>query len=288
MHTLTPVTGHVGGECYLLVSDRSTLLLDTGFSFCAGKTIDNIRAVLGERPLDYILASHSHYDHISAAPAIKRVYPGAKLVGSDYAARVVAKDSARELMRSLNADCARDAGLPLPPDYLDELALDVILKDGEALRLPDATVRALETPGHTRCCMSYHLLEQDLLMCSETAGVAPQYPDVVPTMIVGYTSALESIERLRLLGARQVFVAHFGIIPEGDSEVFFRNARLAVEKAVDMLLGMHDRGCGEEEIVAAFVREFYLPSSGIQPERAFIINTRALIPRILKEAGRID
>jgi hypothetical protein len=59
-----------------------------------------------------------------------------------------------------------------------------------------------------------------------------------------------------------------------------------VEKAVGMLVGMHDAGRSREEIIAAFYNEFYLPTADIQPERAFFINTEALIPRILKELGR--
>lgn len=286
MYQITPVAGHIGGECYLLVSDESAILLDSGFDFCADKTADNIRAVLGGRPLDYILASHTHYDHISGSAGIRRRYPMLKVVASQYAREVLAKDNAKALIRSLNTSYARDAGKPVASDRIDELSVDIVLADGETLRLPDMTVRAVATPGHTRCAMSYYFQEEGLLACSETLGIAPAYPEVTPCFIVGYRSTQDAIERCRALRPRRVFVSHTGLIPDGDADLFFDNARLAAEKAADLLLTMHDRGCGEDDIVDAFSREFYPASAELQPERAFVLNTRALIPRILQELGR--
>lgn len=286
MFRITPVAGHIGGECFLLVSERSAVLLDAGFDFCAERTAANIRAVLGKRPLDCILASHTHYDHMGGIPTIKRHYPMLKTVGSHHAREVLSKSGAKELMRSLNASCARDAGMPVTADRIADLEVDLPLADGETLRLPDMTVQAVATPGHTRCAMSYYFPEERLLICSETQGIAPSYPEVTPCFIVGYRSTLDAIERSRALCPRHVFVAHSGLIPDGEAGAFFDNARRAAEKAADLLLDMHNRGCGEDDIVDAFTREFYQASSDIQPERAFVLNTRALIPRILRELGK--
>lgn len=286
MYQITPVTGHLGGECFLLTSEQSAVLLDAGFDFCADKTAANIRTVLGDRPLDYVLASHSHYDHMSGIPGIKRHYPMLKVVGSHHAQKVLAKDAVKSLMRSLNASYARDAGITDFPDRVDDLAVDIALSDGETLRLPDMTIQAVATPGHTRCAMSYYFQEERLLVCSETIGITPQYPDVTPCFIVGYRSTIDAIERSRALRPRHVFVSHSGLIPDGEADSFFDAARREAERAAAMLVEMHDRGCEEDEIVDAFSREYYLPSADIQPERAFILNTRALIPRILQELGK--
>lgn len=287
MYVIEPVTGHIGGECFLLVSEKSALLLDAGFDFCAAKTAENIRAILGERPLDYILATHSHYDHISGAAAIKRRYPGLKLVGSQHAGKVLSLENARAQMRELNADMARDAGIDVAADHIDELSLDIALDDGGELRLPDMTVRAVATPGHTRCSMSYYFPEENFVLCGETVGIAPAYPEVTPCMIVGYRSTLDSIERLRLLRPGRVFVSHTGFVPEGEENMFFDNARKAAEGQAAMLLDMHDRGCSENEMVDALVAAYYHSSAVIQPLRAFVLNAHAQIPRILRELGRL-
>lgn len=286
MYQITPVTGHIGGECFLLVSEKSAVLLDAGFDFCAEKTADNIQSVLKDRPLDYILASHTHYDHMSGIPVIKRRYPMLKVAGSRQAQKVLAKDAVKTLMRSLNASFATDAGITHIPDRIGELSIDVALDDGETIRLADMTIQAVATPGHTRCAMSYYFQEERLLVCSETIGITPHYPEVTPCFIVGYQSTLEAIERSRALRPEHVFVSHSGLIPSGEADMFFDNARREAERAAALLVDMHDRGCEEDEIVDAFAREYYLTSADIQPERAFVLNTRALIPRILQELGK--
>lgn len=227
MYEILSVGGHIGGECFLLVTKKSAVLLDAGFDFCAPAAVDNISGALGSRPLDYILVSHSHYDHIGGAPAIKSRYPMAKVVGSGYAREVVARPGAKAIMRSLNDGCAREAGVREYPDRIDELSVDMALADGDLLRLPDMTIRALSTPGHTRCAMSYYFLEERLLACSETFGICPRYPEVIPCFIVSYHGVLDAIRRARALRPGRVFLSHTGCIPRGDAELFFDNAQRA-------------------------------------------------------------
>lgn len=286
MLTIHRIDGHPGGECFLLAAPESAVLFDAGFDFCAEKTADIVQGILGTRSLDYILASHTHYDHISGAPTLKRRYPNLRVAGSHHAKKVVSMESAREQMRLLNASYARDNGITRHGDLIDELRVDTPLADGEELRLPGLTIRAVATPGHTRCAMSYHFPEHSLLACSETVGIAPGYPDVTPCMIVGYQCTLDSIERSRRIGAGRILLSHTGLTPDGEAGLFFDNARRAVENATDLLVSMHDRGCDENEIVDAFAKRYHASSADIQPERAFELNTRALIPRILRELGK--
>ncbi len=286
MINVTPVTASIGGECFLLTTPKSAVLLDTGFDFCADTVAANIQTILGDRPLDLILGTHSHYDHMSGAGRIKRRYPAARVVASRYAEKVFNSNGAKTVMRQLNAACAEDVGVPVGNDGIDDISVDVPVEDGDVVTLDDMTIQAVATPGHTRCAMSYFFQEESLLACSETLGIAPTYPEVIPCFIVSCRSTLDSIERCRAVGAKKVFVSHRGILPESESATFFDHARAAVEKAAKLLLDLHDRGCGEEAIVEAFTEAFYWPTAELQPRRAFELNTRALIPRVLEEFGR--
>ena len=52
-------------------------MIDCGMAYSAGETISNIKEILNGRSLDYILISHTHYDHIGALPYIKKEFPDA-------------------------------------------------------------------------------------------------------------------------------------------------------------------------------------------------------------------
>lgn len=60
---VVPVGAAPGGECYLLFVGGSTLLVDSGFQFCGPQLVEHLRRTLQGRALDYILLTHSHYDH---------------------------------------------------------------------------------------------------------------------------------------------------------------------------------------------------------------------------------
>ena len=106
-YKVTNVGPVIGGEGFLFVSENTTFLLDNGFAFCAEQMVENIRKVLGDRKLDYILLTHSHYDHLSGTPYITRAYPDVKVVANDHTANVIVRDGAKKVMRRMN-EAARE------------------------------------------------------------------------------------------------------------------------------------------------------------------------------------
>ena len=76
------VGGRPGGDAFLLLTEGHAALVDSGYAFCAGEMVEKIRQNLGERRLDYILLTHSHYDHASGSPNAAEAFPEARVVAS--------------------------------------------------------------------------------------------------------------------------------------------------------------------------------------------------------------
>ena len=66
--TITDVRSVSGDGAFLLDDGKTAVLYDTGFGFTGCKIAENIQKALGSRSLDYILLTHSHYDHVLATP----------------------------------------------------------------------------------------------------------------------------------------------------------------------------------------------------------------------------
>ena len=111
-----PVGAAPGGECYLLFVGGSTLLVDSGFQFCGPQLVEHLRRTLQGRALDYILLTHSHYDHALGSVFCKQAWPEATVVASRYAAGIFQKPNARALMRKLDAYQAAQCGVTGAPD----------------------------------------------------------------------------------------------------------------------------------------------------------------------------
>ena len=284
MYEILPVTGCIGGECFLLLSPRHALMVDAGFGFCAPKTARNVRAALGGRPLEYVLLSHSHYDHVLGVPAIKRAYPTAKVVAGALTARILAKQNVRATMLDLDRNAAQGAGLPASDIDFGLLAVDVILRDGESLELADTSVRLMESPGHTRCSVNYYFTGQELLAASETVGI--MYPKVVAAFVVSYKNTLRSIKAARALKPAQLLVSHCGSLSGGHVPAFFENARCSCEELADFVVESYRRLGDVEQTVQAMRARYYTGiKENYQPLEAFLLNNQAMVPRLLRELG---
>ena len=99
---ITDVRAVVGDSGFLLDDGETAILCDSGFGFTGEAVAENIRKALGDRKLDYILLTHSHYDHVLGSTHIKARFPEAKIVAGVHAQAVFAKEKARRIMGELD------------------------------------------------------------------------------------------------------------------------------------------------------------------------------------------
>lgn len=119
-------------NCYLVASEKKNCaIIDPGME------PENIIAEIEKQGLTpkMILLTHAHYDHCSAAPALREKYPDIKLY-------VGAKDSL--LLGNAKMNYSSTA-----LGYDVTMTADVLLKDGDEVPLDELAFRVLTTPGHT-------------------------------------------------------------------------------------------------------------------------------------------
>ncbi|MEH6452493.1 MAG: MBL fold metallo-hydrolase [Psychromonas sp.] len=99
----------------------------------------------------WILESHAHADHLSAAPYLKQSVGGLIAISEHIKeVQVIFKDI-----------------FNLESDFLpDGSQFDQLLQDGQTLKLGDSTIHVLHTPGHTPACLSY--LIDDAIFVGDT------------------------------------------------------------------------------------------------------------------------
>lgn len=107
------------------------------------KSAEQILAAVAEEgvTVDWLLETHAHADHLSAAPFLKEKL-GAPIVIGEYITRVqqVFKDVFN--LAYVTAD-----GRPF----------DKLVKEGDTLKLGALEIGVLHTPGHTPACVSYRI-----------------------------------------------------------------------------------------------------------------------------------
>lgn len=286
MFQVFDVKGHSGGECYLLLLEQCNILIDAGLDFSASKTAANIKERLGGKKLDMVLLTHSHYDHASGAAVLKKEYPDAEIVAGEYCAKILQKENARATMRELNAISARRAGMDASNDSIDALCVDRVVRAGDIIKLPGTTIRVLDARGHTNCCISFYFEEEGILAACETHGILFDYPNALPGNIVSYRETVRTIRETKELHPRHVLLAHFGLLPADGIDLYFANAEAVVHEAKDLILADFGKGYTLNEIMEDCKKRYYTKECAVlQPEDAFMLNTRFMVLKTLAEFG---
>ncbi|MBQ6833216.1 MAG: MBL fold metallo-hydrolase [Lachnospiraceae bacterium] len=281
---LVNVCGDDSNASWLIKGEKACVLYEAGMAYSADKMIENIKNEIGDRPLDAVILSHSHYDHVAGLPFVKKVWPNAKVYGSAYAAKILEKQSARDLMRSLSSNAAKGAGLDDVPEYDENfLRIDETVKEGDVLQIGDIRIDVYETPGHTKCSLSY-LINQDVMLTSETLGVF--YGDwYLPCYLVGYEMTLDAAKKLRKAPAKRILISHRGVLEETDLGKIWdhidEKLRETKEEIVDIIRTFET----EEERKLEMKRRFHegKVSEKEHPEAAFLLNAAATLKLIERE-----
>ncbi|MDF2499654.1 MAG: beta-lactamase domain protein [Anaerosporomusa subterranea] len=282
MDKIVDVTGGKGGSAYLLLGEEKTALVDCGMAYCAPTLISNIRQALNNKTLNYILISHSHYDHIGAIPYIKEEWPASQVLGAEHAKRTFTRPNALIAIRRLSEEAAKIYGADDIKKYDDELLkVDTIIRDGDIVDLGGVSVKVIETPGHTKCSLSFWV-NNETLFPSESTGYMSQSGKIYPSFITSYSDAMDSIHKCEKLNPRFIISPHFGLVNKSDTNDYWKNCILAMEETKEFILRLAEQGYDEEKTFIEYEKTFRDEySRSEQPFNAFKLNIQPMIKTVL-------
>ena len=278
--------GCVGGDCFLLKADGASILVDSGFAFSAEAAIEKIKSSLNGEALDYILLTHSHYDHAMGISSLRKAYPNVKVIGSEYCDYILRKPTARKKMQEMDDFAAKAYNCEKAEELPDLLYCDITLKDGEEITLGNEKLRAVALPGHTRCCMGYFFENEKMLVSCETLGIYADESIIFPGCLIGYQVTLDSIEKALNLGAAELLIPHSGYLYGDDIAEYLNASKKATTDCMELIISSHRNGKDFDGIVEEYKRKYYSKKiAESYPEHALMANLTAQIPMFINECG---
>jgi len=282
--TITDVRALPGDSAFLLDDGKTAVLCDTGFGFTGDRVAQNVAKLLESRTLDYILLTHSHYDHALGSAYITKVFPDAKVVAGVYAAKIFRKPSALETMRELDRKAAQGQGITAYEDRADALRVDISVNDGDILNCGDLRFSVIALPGHTRCSVGYYLVREQLLLGVETLGCCFEEDIYLPSCLVGYQMTLEAFRKVEKLPLQRILVPHHGVLEGEKAWEYLRKSEQVTVEMAEQICEYSRKGATTGEIAAYLTERYYLPQvRPSYPPDAFQLNTRIMIDRIRGE-----
>ena len=135
------VSGGKGSPCIVI---DSVLNYDPKSGRTSTHSADEvIQFIQGEElKLTWILETHAHADHLTAAPYLQEKLGGKLVIGN----HIASVQSVFKGVFNLDKDFAVDGS-----------QFDHLLKDEETLGVGELSLKALYVPGHTPACMAYEI-----------------------------------------------------------------------------------------------------------------------------------
>ncbi len=135
------VSGGKGSPCIVI---DSVLNYDPKSGRTSTRSADEvIQFIQGEElKLTWILETHAHADHLTAAPYLQEKLGGKLVIGN----HIASVQSVFKGVFNLDKDFAVDGS-----------QFDHLLKDEETLGFGELSLKALYVPGHTPACMAYEI-----------------------------------------------------------------------------------------------------------------------------------
>ena len=273
----------------MIITPQRAALIDAGYAFSAGRMVENIRERLKGRPLCCIVLTHSHYDHASGAAACRQAFPGAQVLAGEKAAAVFHRPSALSKMRELDDRAAQGLGMEPDSALLKTLTVDRVLREGELIDLGALCLHTYETPGHTRCSLSFFDETSGLLVASETLGLPMGQGLNKPGYLIGYQLTIDSIRKIQALQPQALLLPHNGLYTAQTPGAYLDSALHWAEKVKGLVVEGYRQGKTQAELVEAFKQLYFYADIGRrQVEEAFMLNAGIMVRMLLRECLGLD
>jgi len=216
-----------GSSCIII---DSVLDYDPKSGRTTTTSADKVTAFVKENALkvEWILETHAHADHLTAAPYLKEKL-GGKIAIGDHIVHV------QNVFKPI---------FNLEPDFaLDGSQFDTLLKEDEVFSFGALSGKALFVPGHTPACVAYQIDDVvfvgDTLFMPDVGTARCDFPGGDARVLYGSVQKL-----LRLPGETRLFMCHD--YPPNGRAVDFAST-VAEQKTSN--IHVHD-GISEAEFVA--------------------------------------
>jgi metallo-beta-lactamase class B len=136
--------------CYLIVTPAGNILINTGLASSAGQILANVET-LGFRLSDtkLLLATHAHFDHVSAMAELKRL-TGARLAATEAEAPLFESGGKTDFRFGDDKTA-----------WFEPVKVDEKLKDGQKVGFGGTELTVRLHPGHTKGAASYEFTVSD-------------------------------------------------------------------------------------------------------------------------------
>jgi glyoxylase-like metal-dependent hydrolase (beta-lactamase superfamily II) len=267
---------------YVVRGERN-VLVDCAILAKAGEIETKLASLLGDEGIAMVLLTHSHYDHTGACSYLQEKY-GFEIVASRRTKEVLENDKAVAFIDDLNQKFKQLMNDRSDSVFTKPRAIRAV-GEHDFIPLPGGQFfEVYETPGHTRCSISFRLQPENILFPGDAAGVMERDGKIKPLFLSSYSQYERSLEKLLALEAEVLALAHNTAVKGKDRVREFLSASLAeTQRAKENIIARlaHSQDFGR--IAERLLAEEYISPTIMGPREALLINVTAMVKSVYYE-----
>ncbi|MHA1804197.1 MAG: MBL fold metallo-hydrolase [Promethearchaeota archaeon] len=236
---------------YVFESGTSRMLIDTGETLSARKIVKKLKN-FNLYPIQKILFTHAHWDHIQAYHRLKKIM-------QDTEIEVLAHENALPVLKN--------------PEKMNEFfkySVEPIenatpLKEGDIIKLDGLELEIFEFFGHTQDSIAIYDKKNRNLIVGDAVIDILDHDTYVPVLFgpnFNEASLLNTYKKLKKMRPmiNSISFSHFGTYTDDDVDFILNNVEDMYMKAKNALIQWHEEGYSVEKITELY-QESIIPNS---------------------------
>ncbi len=272
---------------YILKGKKRNVMIDAGMNLMGPAYIASLGKIFGDKnALDYVFATHSHFDHVGAIPYLRRKLPDLQAGAFERVGKLMKKQSVLDLMTTLSElqrgfyqDIVGDEDVRIEP-----VDFEFNLKEGDSFDLGGVTCEVYEVPGHTGDSLAFFIPEIRALFPGEASGLpeGDMNSNAKAEFLSSYDDYMASLEKIIRLQPKLIGMAHLWVFTDDDATDFLRRSLEATPLYLKLIETYLDAANGDiENTVQLMAKTEYDEKRKIaQPRESYVENLRAQVRHV--------
>lgn len=281
----------VGGNLfypgYIIKGKERHLMIDAGINMMGPAYLASLKKIFGDQnALDFVFATHSHFDHLGSIPYLKRKLPHLQAGAAGRVGSLMKKQSVLELMSALS-ELQRRSFQNIAGDedvHIEAVNFEIHLKEGDRFDLGGATCEVYEVPGHTGDSLAFYIPEIRALFPGEACGIPEGDKDghVQVEFLSSYDDYVASLEKIIRLQPKLICMGHMWVFTDDDATVFLQRSLEATPRYRELIETYLNAANGDiDSAVQSMAKKEYDEKGTIaQPRESYLENLKAQVRQV--------